>query len=189
MTSPIIHDFVKKCREEVSDCKDPFKCVETLIPDMLALASRSNEWICEDYLTPDANHYARNPVFLDEDNQLGLYVIVWQPQQWSAVHDHGTWGVVGVLEGSLYEHNFIRCDHQPKESDEGIELVRGGTLLLSTGSVTGFVPNPDHIHMTGNPSSERVVSLHLYGHSMAGFNLYDVDQGSRRWFVAGEEKN
>jgi hypothetical protein len=54
-------------------------------------------------------------------------------------------------------------------------------VLLQRGSVTSFVPNPDHIHMTGVPAERpRAVSLHLYGRTMSSFNLYDVAARSRR---------
>jgi hypothetical protein len=66
-------------------------------------------------------------------------------------------------------------------SDADIDLVRGGTILLRHGAVTSFVPNPDHIHMTGVPSERpRCVSLHLYGRMMSDFNIYDVEGRTRR---------
>jgi len=65
--------------------------------------------------------------------------------------------------------------------DRGIRLRRGGVVLLDRGSVTTFVPVPDHIHMTGVPvRGERVVSLHLYGRNMDSFHVYDVAEGTRR---------
>ena len=58
---------------------------------------------------------------------------------------------------------------------------RGGTVLLGHGAVTSFVPNPDHIHVTGVPAGRaRAVSLHLYGRMMSSFNVYDVAAGTRR---------
>lgn len=185
MPSLIVDNFIHICRRQILSCNAPVECIEALIPEVIRLMSISEQWLEKSYLAPDSNHYARNVVYLDENNELGLYVLVWQPGQWTPVHDHGTWGVVGVLEGSLYEHNFIRCDQQPIEHDSEIELVRGGSLLLSPGAITSFVPNPDHIHITGNPNNKRVVSLHLYGHAMAGFNAYDIDKGTRKWFDAG----
>ena len=57
---------------------------------------------------------------------------------------------LGVIQGVLEERNLIRVD--PDHSREtGIDLRRGGTTLLGEGTVTTFVPNPDHIHRTGVP--------------------------------------
>ena len=53
--------------------------------------------------------------------------------------------------------------------------------MLTRGSVTSFVPNPDHIHVTGVPSERaQAVSLHLYGRTMSDFNVYDVAARNRR---------
>ena len=108
------------------------------------------------------------------DESLSLYSIVWLPGQWTPVHDHGSWGIVGVVEGVLEERSYVRLSPD-RGADADIDLVRGGTILLRHGAVTSFVPNPDHIHMTGVPAERpRAVSLHLYGRMMSDFNIYDV---------------
>ncbi len=95
------------------------------------------------------------------------------------MHDHGSWGVVGVLEGVLEERSYVRLSPD-RGANEGIDLVRGGVILLGHGAVTSFVPNPDHIHVTGVPPERpRAVSLHLYGRMMSSFNTYDVSAGTR----------
>jgi hypothetical protein len=68
-----------------------------------------------------------------------------------------------------------------RDADGEIDLARGGTILLRQGAVTSFVPNPDHIHVTGVPAERpRAVSLHLYGRTMSDFNIYDVASRTRR---------
>ena len=114
------------------------------------------------------------------DASLSLYTLVWQPGQWTPVHDHGSWGVVGVLEGVLEERSYVRLGAD-RGADTGIDLARGGVILLGRGAVTSFVPNPDHIHVTGVPVDRaRAVSLHLYGRMMNSFNMYDVAARTRR---------
>lgn len=71
--------------------------------------------------------------------------------------------------------------HGDITTDEGIVLRRGGMVLLNPGSVSSFVPNPDHIHMTGVPQDRApCISLHLYGRNMNSFHIYDVAAGTRR---------
>ena len=84
------------------------------------------------------------------------------------------------MEGVLEERNYVRLSPD-READEGIHLVRGGVILLGHGAVTSFVPNPDHIHVTGVPlERSRAVSLHLYGRLMNSFNTYDISSGTRQ---------
>ena len=96
------------------------------------------------------------------------------------MHDHGSWGVVGIVEGVLEERSYVRLSPD-RGADREIDLVRGGIILLGHGAVTSFVPNPDHIHITGVPPERpRAVSLHLYGRTMNSFHMYDVAAGTRQ---------
>jgi iron complex outermembrane receptor protein len=104
-------------------------------------------------------------VYIAPEQDLSLFALVWTPGQWTPIHDHGSWGVVGVLRGTLHERSYVRVDG--KTGDAEIDLQPGGVFLLDPGTITSFVPNPDHIHRTGVPEdAEPVVSLHLYGRNM-----------------------
>jgi hypothetical protein len=88
--------------------------------------------------------------------------------------------VVGVLRGLIEERNYMSPDGEIRV-DRGIRLRRGGGLLLPEGAVTTFVPNPDHIHVTGVADNRATaVSLHLYGRNMNSFHVYDLATGTRR---------
>ena len=174
--------FVAECRERILAGGEPADFVQDLAPSMYRLLNGDQSFLKPAHFRSDAEHYARNAIYIADDDALSLYALVWLPGQWTPIHDHGTWGVVGVLEGRLEERNFIRIDQSGSEAREDIELVRGGVMLLSPGAVTSFVPNPDHIHVTGNGDpNKRIVSLHLYGSGMAGFHIYDRDARSRHW--------
>ncbi len=80
----------------------------------------------------------------------------------------------------LEERSFVRLSPD-RGADADIDLVRGGVILLARGAVTSFVPNPDHIHMTGVPADRpAALSLHLYGRTMSDFNTYDVAARTRQ---------
>ena len=177
-----IQHFLQECRTIIDDRHSPSDCVISLAPLVYQLLKSHHTFLQPKHLLSHPDRYARNAIFIDEDNRLSLFAIVWLPGQWTPIHDHGTWGLVGVMEGVLEERNYIRVDRQSSEVDNGIELVKGGVTLLAPGTVTSFVPNPDHIHITGNPHPDRrVVSLHLYGHAMAGFNTYNPEARTRHW--------
>ena len=159
---------------------EPADCVLALAPLMLDLIEQAGSFLEPRHYRSDAGSYTRNLIFDLPDDSLSLYSIVWQPGQWTPVHDHGSWGVVGVIEGVLEERSYVRLSPD-RGANEGSELARGGTVLLRQGAVTSFVPTPDHIHVTGVPAERpRAVSLHLYGRMMSSFNIYDVAAGTRR---------
>ena len=180
MSSPALQAFIAQASARSRTTPDPADCVLALAPLMLDLIDQAGTFLEPQHYRSSAAGYTRNLVFDARDESLSLYAIVWLPGQWTPVHDHGSWGVVGVVEGVLEERSYVRLSPD-RGADEHIELVRGGTVLLSHGAVTSFVPNPDHIHVTGVPAERsRAVSLHLYGRTMSNFNIYDVAKRSRR---------
>lgn len=175
-----LHSFIARATSLSSAHSEPADCVLALAPLMLELVEHAPAFLEPRHYQTDTAHYSRNLVYDAPDASLSLYTIVWLPGQWTPVHDHGSWGVVGVLEGVLEERNYVRLSHD-RGADDGIQLARGGVILLGRGAVTSFVPNPDHIHVTGVPQERpRAVSLHLYGRLMSSFNTYDVAAGTRR---------
>jgi len=180
MPSPALTTFIALATACARRHADPADCVLALAPLMLALIEHADTFLEPQHYRGDPQHYARNLVHDAPEHGLSLYALVWLPGQWTPVHDHGSWGVVGVLEGVLEERSYVRLSAD-RSADTGIELVRGGVILLGQHAVTSFVPNPDHIHITGVPAERaRAVSLHLYGGVMNSFNTYDVAAGTRR---------
>jgi predicted metal-dependent enzyme (double-stranded beta helix superfamily) len=180
MTSPDLESFIAEAAARSRPQAEPADCVLALAPLMLALIDRAGTFLEPQHYRSDPASYTRNLVYAAPDASLSLYAIVWMPGQWTPVHDHGSWGVVGVVEGVLEERSYVRLSPD-RGADEGIDLARGGLVLLRQGAVTSFVPNPDHIHITGVPAERpRAVSLHLYGRTMSDFNIYDLDSRSRR---------
>ena len=187
--SSLLSDFITQCVDVTRAHESPADCVEALAPSMLHLLSQTDSFLTDAHRKSDPAGYARNLIHATDDESLSLYALVWNPGQWTPVHDHGSWGVVGVVEGVLEERNYARVDDHHTRNDR-IELVRSGVILLSPGAVTTFVPNPDHIHLTGvDAAREPVVSLHLYGRQMDNFYVYDVDQGTRRLIDVAHNKS
>lgn len=180
MHSPVLERFIVQAVERSRELADPADCVLAIAPLMLDLLREAHTFLEPQHFRSDPSHYARNLVYDAPDARLSLYCLVWLPGQWTPVHDHGSWGVVGIVEGVLEERSYVRLSPD-RGADQDIDLVRGGVILLAPGAVTSFVPNPDHIHVTGvPPERQRATSLHLYGRSMKSFNIYDVAAGTRK---------
>lgn len=171
--------FLKDCKSCTQEFVETADIVLELSPLMRRLLEDPS-FLKEEHLQSNPDHYARNPVYVCPTGGLSLFTMVWEPGQWTPVHDHGTWGVVGIVEGVLEERNFIRVDNRKREHS-GISLKRGGNLMLCKGAVTTFVPNPDHIHRTGvSRSGVKTISLHLYGRNMTNYHVYDLELGRRK---------
>ena len=175
-----LESFIADCRETITRKGDAADRVTDIAPLMLALLKSAPQFLRPEHFREHPDHYARNAIYLGPDGDISLFALVWLPGQWTPVHDHGCWGVVGVVEGLLEERAYM-SGLGTIRGDSGIELRRGGVVLLNPGAVTTFVPNPEYIHMTGVPASRsRCVSLHLYGRNMDSFHVYEVERGTRR---------
>lgn len=172
--------FILDCRGVLAQTADAAELVTAIAPLMLMLLQSGTAFLRPEHFREDPDHYARNAIYLCPEGDLSLFALVWLPGQWTPVHDHGSWGVVGVVEGLLEERSYMPTDGEIM-ANSGIRLRRGGVVLLNPGSVTTFVPNPDHVHMTGVAATRsRCVSLHLYGRNMDSFHVYDVERGTRK---------
>ncbi len=177
---PSLESFVSSCEAVIADVGGAAERVTAIAPLMQSLAARAGDFLSAGHLRSEPDHYARNAIHIAASGNLSLFSLVWLPGQWTPVHDHGSWGVVGIVRGVLEERSYMSASGDITE-DSGIRLKRGGVILLNPGSVSSFVPNPDHIHVTGVPAErETCVSLHLYGRNMSSFHIYDVAAGTRR---------
>jgi 3-mercaptopropionate dioxygenase len=104
-------------------------------------------------LAGDPAGYQTHLVHAEPDGSFSIVVMVWRPGQQTAVHDHLTWCVTGVLAGTEYEEVYAkRGDHlQP--------IARNAN---PPGTVSGFAP-PGDIHQVTNIGDQVAVSMHVYG--------------------------
>ena len=104
-------------------------------------------------LAGDPGGYQTHLVHAEPDGSFSVVVMVWRPGQRTPVHDHLTWCVTAVLQGTEYEEVFAnRGDH--------LETV--GRNANPVGTVSGFAP-PGDIHQVTNIGDAVAVSMHVYG--------------------------
>ena len=182
-----MHEFllplVEQIDQQVKQLDEAADLVDACAPLMSDHVERSASHEMDNFINTlqwpdqDASTYARQRVAQAADDSWSLYAITWNPGQYTPIHDHGTWGVVTVLQGRLYEHQMQRTDDG---DDENITMVRAGVCILKPGAVNTFTAYPDHIHYTGVPQHGlATASLHLYGKLMTRYYAYDLTTGTR----------
>src|SRR5215211_6819363 len=110
----------------------------------------------------------------------GLYTVwsmLFPPSEPTPVHDHNTWGLVGVWRGEEREEKFHRTDDGRRAGYATLE-TRGSTVN-TPGKVTLLVPPRDDIHRIWNPTSEPAYSIHIYGQLLGTWraSTFDLDTG------------
>ena len=104
-------------------------------------------------LAGDTEGYQTHLVHAEPDGSFSIVVMVWLPGQATPVHDHLTWCVTAVLQGTEYEEVYAnRGDH--------LETVARNANPV--GTVSGFAP-PGDIHRVRNTGETTAISIHVYG--------------------------
>jgi predicted metal-dependent enzyme (double-stranded beta helix superfamily) len=106
-------------------------------------------------LTPEQragsdDSYRGYTLHVEPGGAFSIIGLVWRPGQITRIHDHLTWCVFGVIQGTEHEELF----------DEQLNLL--GESDNQTGDVSGFAP-PGDIHRVHNTSDETAISIHIYG--------------------------
>ena len=123
-------------------------------PDVLTAAQRLG--------TPD--DYCAHNLHVEPDGSFSIVALVWRPGQMTRIHDHVTWCVLGVIQGTEHEELF----------DADLNLV--GESDSDVGDVSGFAP-PGDIHRVHNTSDTTAISIHIYG-----TDITRIGSSARRYY-------
>ncbi len=120
-----------------------------------------------------------NEMLLYTDNKrlFSIRLYLWGPGEYTPVHDHNAWGLIGSVLG---EFEVIKYTREDDGSDE--EYARLGEkdrLLLKPGETDVTLPLNNGIHRTGNPTDKTLATMHLYGNPVRRtyINTFDPESG------------
>ena len=112
------------------------------------------EILTEEQRSGDPARYRCHLLHAESDGSFSVVALVWRPGQATPIHDHVTWCVVGVMQGTEREERFTL-------RDDGW-LEEAGVSDSRAGDVVGLVP-PGDIHRVYNDGAQTAISLHIYG--------------------------
>lgn len=105
-------------------------------------------------LSASADSYRRNLIYVDTAGRFSLLALIWAPGQYTPVHAHNAWGVVGVYRGRITEARFVK---------NGDGLVQTNSYLCKEREVSIVEQGIEQMHRLVNISTEVAVTLHCYG--------------------------
>ena len=116
-----------------------------------------------DVLPPNAclgspDHYTQHILHVAPDRSHSVVALVWYPGQLTPIHDHVSWCVVGVYEGTESQTLY----HLAEDSGE-LCLVETGRETAGRGSCSSLIPPAENIHRVANGGIARAISIHVYG--------------------------
>ena len=115
-------------------------------------------------------------LFVDPSKHFSLRLYLWGPGEYTIVHDHNSWGVIGPISGTLEVFNYRREDDGSREGYA--HLVKTETNAYTPGETDFTLRVNEGIHNIGNPTMETMASLAVYGKPLSrGYiNGFDVEK-------------
>ncbi len=189
MSSNVQSEIASICKEwskglsRFSEDNDCIEYVRMELPNLLLnkrlFAEVLNDIVeGEKYPDPGLSTMFDNELLLHADPswRFSLRLFLWGPGEYTIVHDHNSWGVIGPVSGVLEVFNYRREDD---ESQEGYaHMVKTKTTRCIPGETAFTLRLNKGIHNMGNPTKEAMISLAVYGKPLArGYiNGFDVER-------------
>ncbi|MBD1551255.1 cysteine dioxygenase [Pseudomonas typographi] len=147
---------------------------------LLAELVRHDDWLPEEFTRPDPERYQQLLLHADSQQRFSVVSFVWGPGQRTPVHDHRTWGLIGMLRGAEDSQNFVRAA-------DGSLTADGAAIRLVPGQVEAVSPNIGDIHQVSNAFDDRVsISIHVYGANIGAVKrAVFLPDGTEKPFISG----
>ena len=158
--------FVQDAREVRQRRLDDRRTVEALTPLLERLVA------LPDCLAPLGHGTSPEQSFdLYADDDLTIRIVIWRSGETTAIHNHNSWALIGVVEGNERNTNYRRLDDgsQPWHA----ELEEIGPVEITPGASASILP-PHDIHAVSIPGG-KTVAIHVYGNRLARQWRYQFD--------------
>ncbi len=171
-----LREFEQSLREVLVNVDENPKIIERVRPLLEKLLSVPG-LLPAKYRQCRPDKYGQYLLYRPEDEAFSVIAFVWGPGQTSPVHDHLTWGLVGMYEGAIAEKRFRRVDDR-SDPDSAV-LVEIETVNATAGDITYVYPDEADIHQVFNPFDDVAISIHVYGTDIGKQtrHVYDVKTG------------
>jgi predicted metal-dependent enzyme (double-stranded beta helix superfamily) len=143
---------------------------------LLAALVAADDWLPDECAVPDRERYQQYLLHCDPLERFCVVSFVWGPGQSTPIHDHGVWGLIGMLRGAELAHDWDRVAGR---------WIR--TSRLDPGAVAAVSPSIGDVHKVENAYGDRTsISIHVYGANIGAVarHIYR-ETGERVPFVSG----
>lgn len=173
-----------KSMEEISGHKARLEYIRKVFPDLMlntSLFRQLLENIIEGARYPDIRQGTMfdNEMLLYTDSKrlFSIRLYLWGRGEYTPIHDHNAWGLIGSVLGEFEVVKYTREDDGSDE--EYARLEETDRLVLKPGESDVTLPLNNGIHRTGNPTDKTITTIHLYGNPVRRtyINTYDPESG------------
>ena len=155
------------------------------VAERLKPALDAPDLLSTDQLLVKQGGFTLNQIHVEPGDSFSIGAGIWDVGQTTPIHDHGTWGVIGIYRGLEKEESFRREDSRAMEGT--VRIVPDGSRLAGAGEVFICCTTDQDVHRVTCASDEPVVGVHVYGGDLAKIPRlkYDLDTGAVTKFNTG----
>jgi predicted metal-dependent enzyme (double-stranded beta helix superfamily) len=147
---------------------------------LLARLLAQDDWLPAQFAQPHPELYRQYLLYADPLERFSVVSFVWGPGQKTPVHDHLTWGLIGMLRGQEIDTQYF------KQADGSYQ--RGASLTLAQGEVVSVSPSTHDVHSVANFYTDQTsISIHVYGGNIGRISrhAFEADTGAEKTFISG----
>lgn len=171
-----IDTLVDQLRSITSQTTDEREIVGQLRP-LVRDVCLNPDWVKDDYLKVDEKTGFRvSTLHQEPDHTLAVLAVSWTPGMGVGPHDHGTWAVVGGVQGKERNVNWQRTDDGGRKGYADLEAF--SEVTAGAGDVMCF--RTGDIHSVDNAGDGVALSLHVYGKHVNHTDRYQYDLESKK---------
>ncbi|WP_427162546.1 hypothetical protein ACQFX9_13955 [Aliinostoc sp. HNIBRCY26] len=189
--SPDLSEFVATAKDIISSTThNRAETLNTLEPHFAALLKKEN-WLPKNFAQPNPDSGLGGGIgqwllYRSQDRSLTIFSLVIPPDEITPVHDHLSWGLVGLYQGKQEETVYRRLDSGELEGQAQLEVV--GTYQVKTGDIYHLLPPDNDIHsVKATNVFAPSISIHVMGNDIGSIwrHHYHPQQQSVRYFRSG----
>jgi predicted metal-dependent enzyme (double-stranded beta helix superfamily) len=178
--SPVVaavESFAAEVERIMAGAPDRRSAVEQVRPLLAGLLAR-DDLLDDRYRVASDDGRVRYSYYRSSDGSLTIGGPIFEPGRPTFVHNHNTWGVIGIYTGRQRTGRFLRTDDGATPGKA--TLVRTAEEVLGPGSIYYLLP-PDDIHQI-EAVDEPSLSIHVLGVDLKQQHrqFFDVEAGTYR---------
>jgi predicted metal-dependent enzyme (double-stranded beta helix superfamily) len=175
-----VEDLARAVEEVLAQHSDEPSITQAVADHLRDALARGLE-LDERVLKPGADHYVMYPLWVDEGKRFSIASAVWGIGQQTPVHDHGTWGVVGIYSGFEREESYTN----PELTGDTLPSYLGAEVW-KPGEVTVCCTTDADVHRVSSDGDVPCVGIHIYGDDIGVLprRSFNKDTGAVSYFTS-----
>ncbi len=162
--------FAAELEHVVPRFDDQRELVGRVVPAMQKLLS-NQQLLNRDFVRALMDGHTDGRVYTSPVNRFFVQVFVWPPGCKTPIHDHNTWGVMGVYHNKLKVSEFA-ADYTYEPGRFDLELK--DQYVADRGMISVLTCPDDEVHHIENPTEDYSYSIHVYGDELNDTHSFDT---------------